>query len=138
GVPVHALAGGGLASVDTPAGRGTDRPAPGTRSPAPGTSGSAPSGDTAPDRSGRAAPISSPSLTSPASPAAPRHRSSSSAAAVPDGQAGTAGIDLGLVLACVGLLAAAALLGLTEDGRKAGRRSRERLAGALRPLLGRR
>jgi len=49
-----------------------------------------------------------------------------------------AGPDLGWALACLGLLAAAAILGLSEDGREATRRSRDRVAGALRPLLGRR
>jgi hypothetical protein len=46
------------------------------------------------------------------------------------------GADLGLVIACLGLLAAAAMLGLSEDGRAATTRSRRRLAGLLRPLLG--
>ena len=50
----------------------------------------------------------------------------------------SSGPDLGYALACLGLLAAAALLGLSEDGRQATRRSRERVAGALRPLMGRR
>jgi hypothetical protein len=48
------------------------------------------------------------------------------------------GPDLGLVLACVGLLGAAALLGLSEDGRAATRRTGQRAAGLLRPLVGRR
>lgn len=48
------------------------------------------------------------------------------------------GPDAGWVLACVGLLLAAAVLGLSEDGRKATRRGREQVNGLLRPLLGRR
>jgi hypothetical protein len=48
------------------------------------------------------------------------------------------GPDLGWVLACIGLLLAAAVLGLSEDGRKATGRSGRRLAGFLRPLVGRR
>jgi hypothetical protein len=48
------------------------------------------------------------------------------------------GPDLGLLAACLGLLAAAALLGLTGDGRKATRESRHRIARVFRPLLGRR
>jgi hypothetical protein len=48
------------------------------------------------------------------------------------------GPDLGWALVCLGLLAAAAILGLSEDGREATRRSRDRLAGVLRPLMGRR
>jgi Peptidase family M23 len=48
------------------------------------------------------------------------------------------GPDFGLVLACLGLLGAAALLGLSEDGRAATRRTRQRAAGLLRPLVSRR
>jgi Peptidase family M23 len=48
------------------------------------------------------------------------------------------GPDLGLILACLGLLAAAALLGLTEDGQKATRRTGQRIARVFQPLLGRR
>ncbi len=49
-----------------------------------------------------------------------------------------AGPDLGLLLACLGLVAAAAILGLSEDGRAATRRGGRRVSGVLRPLLGRR
>lgn len=42
------------------------------------------------------------------------------------------GLDAGWLLACAGLLLAAAVLGLTEDGRGATRRGRSRLAGAIR------
>jgi hypothetical protein len=49
-----------------------------------------------------------------------------------------AGPDLGLLAACLGLLAAAALLGLTGDGRKATRETRRRIARVLQPMLGRR
>ena len=52
--------------------------------------------------------------------------------------AGDHGPNLGWALACAGLLLAAGVLGLTEDGRRGTRRTRARLAGALRPLLGRR
>ena len=48
------------------------------------------------------------------------------------------GPDLGYALACLGLLAAAAVLGLSEEGRQATRRGRDRVSGALRPLMGRR
>jgi murein DD-endopeptidase MepM/ murein hydrolase activator NlpD len=40
--------------------------------------------------------------------------------------------DVGWLLACGGLLLAAAVLGMTEDGRGAARRGRSRLAGAIR------
>lgn len=53
-------------------------------------------------------------------------------------EASGGGPDIGLVLACLGLLGAAALLGLSEDGRTATRRTGERAAGLLRPLLSRR
>jgi hypothetical protein len=48
------------------------------------------------------------------------------------------GPDLGLLAACLGLLIAAALLGLTGDGRKATRETSHRIARALQPMLGRR
>jgi hypothetical protein len=80
-----------------------------------------------------------------ATPASPRHPSQvpaqSALAGHPHGPlAGPRdqGPDLGWALACLGLLAAAAILGLSGDGRDATSRSRERVAGVLRPLLGRR
>ena len=54
------------------------------------------------------------------------------------GEPGTTGPDIGYVLACVGLLLAAALLGLSEGGRRATRRNGARIAAALRPVVGRR
>jgi hypothetical protein len=48
------------------------------------------------------------------------------------------GPDLGLLAACLGLLAAAAVLGLTGDGRKARRETRHRIARVLQPMFGRR
>lgn len=50
----------------------------------------------------------------------------------------SSGPDLGLLAACLGLLAAAAILGLTPDGRRATRGSRHRLARVLQPMFGRR
>jgi hypothetical protein len=47
------------------------------------------------------------------------------------------GPDIGWVLACVGLLLAAALLGLSEDGQKLARTGRSRLARLLRPSTNR-
>jgi peptidase M23-like protein len=56
----------------------------------------------------------------------------------PNGQAAPArGPDLGLVLACLGLLCAAALVGGTDEGRRTASRGRERIASLLRPLAGR-
>jgi hypothetical protein len=48
------------------------------------------------------------------------------------------GPDLGLLLACLGLVAAASVLGLTRDGQKATRATRHRIARVLQPMLGRR
>ena len=56
----------------------------------------------------------------------------------PAARASGFGPDIGLVLACLGLLAAAALLGLTNEGQRASRRTGQRLARALQPMLGRR
>jgi hypothetical protein len=62
-----------------------------------------------------------------ASAAAPRRAPASS----------SSGPDFGWALACAGLLLAAGILGLNGDGRNVTRAS-SWLAGALRPLLGRR
>jgi len=56
----------------------------------------------------------------------------------PPAASGPGGPDIGWALACAGLLLAAGILGLTDDGRKATARGGSRLAGALRPLLGKR
>jgi hypothetical protein len=56
----------------------------------------------------------------------------------PPAASGPGGPDIGWALACAGLLLAAGIFGLTDDGRKATARGGSRLAGALRPLLGRR
>jgi Peptidase family M23 len=48
------------------------------------------------------------------------------------------GPDLGLLLACLGLVVAAVVLGLTRDGQKATRATRHRIARVLQPMLGRR
>jgi hypothetical protein len=59
--------------------------------------------------------------------------------AVPDaGTSPSRGPDLGLLLACLGLVAAAAVLGLSKDGRTATRATRSRLGRVMQPLLGRR
>jgi hypothetical protein len=42
-----------------------------------------------------------------------------------------------MVLACLGLLAAAAMLGLTKEGQNATRRTGHRLAQLLQPMIGR-
>jgi Peptidase family M23 len=51
--------------------------------------------------------------------------------------AGAPGPDMGMVLACLGLLAAAALVGGSENGRRTAARGRERITALLRPLAGR-
>jgi hypothetical protein len=75
--------------------------------------------------------------TSPEQPLAPNtpREPRGGPAASPGGTAH--GPDLGWILACLGLLVAAGLLGLTEDGRKASRTGRGQLARLLRPLTGR-
>jgi hypothetical protein len=46
------------------------------------------------------------------------------------------GPDAGWVLACLGLLAASVLLGLSEDGRRATRTGRQRVTALVRPRFG--
>jgi hypothetical protein len=53
------------------------------------------------------------------------------------GPAVASGPDLGMLLACTGLLLAAALVGGTGEGRKAARAGGSRAVRVLRPLLGR-
>ena len=84
----------------------------------------------------------SPALDAPprgAAPSAGRPDPASPAPPVPDGRTSPSrGPDLGLLLACLGLVAAAAVLGLSKDGRTATRATRTRLARVLQPILGRR
>jgi hypothetical protein len=70
----------------------------------------------------------------------PLHRARPGSAGAPAEHANpsSSGPDLGLLAACLGLLAAAALLGLTGHRRKATRETRHRIARALQPMLGRR
>ena len=98
-------------------------------------------------RDSRSIPLSAPAAQSPlASRAVPAPGSAPGPRLAPLGAspdrgaapAGSSGPDLGWALACAGLLLAAGVLGLTEDGRKATARGRSRVGGALRPLLGRR
>jgi hypothetical protein len=102
---------------------------------------------------GAPGPTSAPGRAPALASAHPRSGAPQSAASssVPDASPGSAaagpapsssGPDLGWALACAGLLLAAGILGLTGD-RHAGARGpttggRSRLAGALRPLAGRR
>ena len=51
--------------------------------------------------------------------------------------AGSQGPDLGWALACLGLLLAAGILGLTSEGRDTARQSAGKLSTLLRPLTGR-
>lgn len=75
------------------------------------------------------APTGHPSNASPHRAAAPSQPQEPSTAPGP---------DIGLLVACVGLLAAALLLGLSDDGRKATRRTGRRIGRVLQPMLGRR
>jgi Peptidase family M23 len=100
---------------------------------------------------GRRVPHPAPDARSPAGAPHARHASAASrprpapalhgdlARPVPGAEPSPSpGPDLGLLLACVGLVAAAAMLGLSRDGRKATRATRSRVVRALDPLLGRR
>ena len=95
----------------------------------------APEADRAPRSVSRARPAA-PRLSTP--PASVASNASPAARAPRPVDQRSSGPDLGLVLACLGLLGAAALLGLSEDGREATRRTGQRAAGLLRPLMGRR
>ena len=57
--------------------------------------------------------------------------------ASPASPGGSAGPDLGWVAACLGLLLAAAILGLSGEGRSTARRGAARVSSWLRPLVGR-
>lgn len=82
-------------------------------------------------------------LENPAGGPAPRGELSVGAQGEPKGASPSssgntaAGPDVGWILACVGLLVAAALLGLTDGGRAASQKGRGHLARLLRPLTGR-
>jgi hypothetical protein len=67
----------------------------------------------------------------------PRSHALKGSPATPQADARSSGPDIGWVLACAGLLLAAAILGLTGERRADTGRSRSRLAAAF-PLLGRR
>jgi hypothetical protein len=91
-------------------------------------------------RFARGGPDAARPASPPADTGAGRH-AAPAAATPPDRppvEAKPRGPDFGLLLACVGLLGAAALIGLSENGRAATRRSGRRAAGLLRPLLTRR
>jgi Peptidase family M23 len=138
GAPRHVPAG-----TPRPVPAGTSRSGPaGTRSqplaraPIP-SADPTPADDSAggtPQRTGPAdrAPLAASSNASPAATGVP-----GDAHLLPE-HASPAGPDLGLLLACLGLVAAAALLGLTRDGQRATRATRHRIARVLQPILGRR
>jgi Peptidase family M23 len=105
------------------------------RSPA-GAPGFAPAGTPRhewADAAGRA-PVRAPTSDDSAAPHQSGARPEPGSARSPQ----ASGPDLGLVAACLGLLAAAALLGLTGDGRNATRETRHRIARVLQPMFGRR
>jgi hypothetical protein len=86
------------------------------------------------------APGGAPRRVSPGAPSSaspPRHAPSNNQHPQPDAAA-RPGPDLGLLLACLGLVAAASLLGFTRDGQQATRSARHRIARVLQPMLGRR
>ncbi len=91
---------------------------------------------------GTGGPVGAPRHTSPGPaaaspvPAGPHAKLSWPPRATSAGPAPGGDPDVGWIAACVGLLAAAAVLGLSEDGRRASRRGGRRLAGLVSPLLG--
>jgi murein DD-endopeptidase MepM/ murein hydrolase activator NlpD len=146
----------GRAPVRVPDPHGAPRPLP---APARGNvprPAPSPHGAPRPARAPRGAPraIDVPGrspLTAPTSSRAPRAtrgdapglasaplRVATAAAARRTRASSSSGPDFGWALACAGLLLAAGILGLNGDGRKVTGRTSSRLAGALRPLLGRR
>jgi Peptidase family M23 len=139
-----------------PVGEGAPRPAPASdRAPrgvpdgrrAPGrvpVDERAPRPDPTRDHAPRGVPLSEGApLENPAGGRAPRGELGVGAPREPKGALASspgnaaAGPDVGWILACVGLLAAAALLGLTDGGRAASQKGRGHLARLLRPLTGR-
>ncbi|MEA2361093.1 MAG: hypothetical protein QOD71_238 [Thermoleophilaceae bacterium] len=120
-----------------PVPRGAPRPVPGPHGapraiPVPrGAPRRAPAGRRVParprtaDRAGHRAPLSG---------LAPRTAAAADRSARPLGAGG--GPDAGWVVACLGLLAASALLGLSEDGRRATRQGRRRITALVSPRLG--
>ena len=70
----------------------------------------------------------------PGRPGDPGNRAVNAASATPEATTP----DLGWALVCGGLLLAAAILGLTGDGRRTASRTSARIAEGLRPLIGRR
>ena len=123
-------------------------PMPQATSPSPARPGVQPHPAPEPEHTPRRAPrgaaharLADIRRTNPPAIRAPKSPAPAVAASPPDPEptdAGQRGPDLGLLLACVGLLGAAALLGLSEDGRAVTRRTGQRAAGVLRPLLSRR
>ena len=135
------------------------RPAPRTApapAPAPlGAPGPAPTLRSAPRRAPAPSPLPAPLgarasslLDAPRLASAPHQRPSparAASAAEAHSAPPSSGPDIGWALACAGLLLAAGILGLSGDRRDASARGQarlarnaSRLAGALRPLLGRR
>ncbi len=164
GVPRRAPRG---APRPAPVPRGAPRPAPGPRSapaprpaprtaPAPlGAPGPAPTLRAEPRRAPAPSPLPAPLggrasslLDAPRLASAPHQRPSparAASAAEAHSALPSSGPDIGWALACAGLLLAAGILGLSGDRRGASARGQarlarnaSRLAGALRPLLGRR
>jgi hypothetical protein len=123
--PSHAPAPGHApAPHHAPAGRRQPRPTP--------TRWHAPAGRRQPRHA--LTPRHSPSpLHAPAARSAPALRGASPGAA---SGSPAAGPDAGWALACFGLLAAAALLGLSEQGRGATRNGRQRIRALVSPRLG--
>jgi Peptidase family M23 len=117
---------GGRAPGHVPVGERAPRPDP--------SRGHAPRGVALSEGAPRANPAGGPAPRGELGVGAPREPKGASASSPGNAAAGP---DVGWILACVGLLVAAALLGLTDGGREASKRGRGHLARLLRPLTGR-
>ena len=160
GAPRHAPAGAPLPAPSpgqVAAGAPRHVPAGATRPVPAATPGSVPAETPSQPRAHAAIPNADPTPANTSAGGAPQRigpaerahlAASSSTAPAPTGvpaddqphpePASPPGPDLGLLLACLGLVAAASLLGLTRDGQKATRATRHRIARVLQPMLGRR
>jgi Peptidase family M23 len=97
----------------------------------------APAGHTSPRATPEPLRLGATPGSSPARPLAPDGSRARTSRPADPPRSAAPGPDVGWILACLGLLLAAALLGLTEDGRQASRTGRARLARLLHPLTGR-
>ena len=137
-LPVASLADGPTTGTEERHGAAAPKPAHGPA--APRRTSRAVDAAPRPERVRSSANVASPDLG-----AAPKPGSGAARSPVPDtpdarattARRGAASFDTGWLVALVGLVAAATCLGHPDSARRAARRGRASVAGALRPLLGR-